>query len=288
LVNLLEKGHPRITGLDEPGIGYHLGLFVPDVMGAHPLGFEESGMLLPGSRANDPNYFFSSAYRHVWQPQLRRLILDRLLGQSRDVARKRGIKAPITIIKEPAGSQVAEFIFSVLPASRLLFLVRDPRDVLDSTLDAVQGGSWLANLFGASGDLPAQARLDFLRGQAHRWLARTKAVQDAYDRLPANQRYRVRYEDLRANTTPELLSILRWLELDVDEDHVADVVERLSFEALPESARGKGKFARAATPGAWRDNLTPDEQDLIQEMLGDALAGLGYDAAPEKMDPQPR
>ena len=275
-MNLLATNR-RVVPIDEPGIGYHLGLFVADVMGAHPATFEESRLLLPAARADDRQYFFSKDYEHIWRPRLRMLILTRFHAQMRDRATEKGMKHPVAVIKEPAGSQVAEFIFSLLPASRLLFLVRDPRDVLDSTLDAVLGGSWLANQFGSSGQLSREERLVFLRAQAHRWLARTEVVQRVYDRLPADQRYLVRYEDLRADPSTVVRDVLRWLRLDVDEARLATAVEQLSFEALPDSVRGQGKFARAATPGLWRENLTAEEQTLIHETIGDALVKLGYE-----------
>jgi hypothetical protein len=278
LLNLLAT-NSRVVPIDEPGIGYHLGLFVADVMGAHPATFEESRLLLPAARADDRQYFFSKDYEHIWRPRLRMLILSRFHAQMRDRAAEKGVEAPIAVIKEPAGSQVAEFIFSLLPASRLLFLMRDPRDVLDSTLDAVLGGSWLANRFGADGQLSAEERLVILRAQAHRWLARTEVLQRVYDRLPADQRYLVRYEDLRADPAKIVRGVLRWLRLDVDEARLATAAEKLSFEAMPDSARGKGKFARAATPGLWRENLTADEQAVIHDTIGDVLAKFGYEVA---------
>lgn len=276
LLNLLAI-HPRVVKSDEPGIGYHLGLFTSDVMGAHPGSFDEVRSLLPMARADQDHYFFSAPYEDVWKPRLRRLILARFYAQLRDAKRKRGVDAPIAVIKEPAGSQAAEFLLSVLPASRLLFLARDPRDALDSIADAVRAGSWLASHFGASGDISPSERVALLRAQAFRWLARTEAVQRTYDRLPDGQRYLVRYEDLRVDTLAVLRGILRWLGLELDQARLAAAVEKLSFEALPEASRGEGKFVRAAEPGLWRKNLTVDEQAMLREILGDALTKLGYD-----------
>jgi len=104
-----------------------------------------------------------------------------------------------------------------------------------------------------------------------------ESVQRAYDLLPENQRYMVRYEDLRADTVTALRGILRWLELDVDEGRVRAIVERLSFDAIPDSSRGKGKFTRAAAPGMWRENLRPDEVAMIEATLGDSLERFGYE-----------
>lgn len=276
LVNLLSV-HRRVVPIDEPGIGYHLGLFVTDVMGTHPHSFEQSHGLLPASRAGDGQYFFASAYERVWMPRLRDLILARMRAQLEDATRDKGIADPIAMIKEPAGSQAAEFIFRVLPGSRLLYLVRDPRDVLDSVIDAIDPGSWLATQFGVDAELSPRERFDLLRGQAHRWMTRAETVQRAYDALPETQRHLVRYEDLRADTVASLRGIFRWLQLDIAEHRLREVSERLSFEAMPASERGKGKFARAASPGTWRKNLTADEQSMLQETLGDWLSRYGYD-----------
>lgn len=281
LLNLLTV-HERIVPFDEPGIGYHLGLFVADVLGAQPTSFDEAHALLPARRAHDRQYFFSTEYERVWLPRLRALILDRMQAQLRDWAREKHVDDPIAMIKEPAGSQVAEFIFHVLPASRLLFLIRDPRDVLDSHLDAIDAGSWMANRFGAAATLSPRERLDFLAGQAHRWLTRTEVIERAYERLPDDQRYRVRYEDLRSDTVNSLRGIVRWLGLDVADARLHDIAKLLSFDALPEDARGKGKFTRAATPGTWRENLTAEEQAFVNDTLGDTLGRYGYEVGAPK------
>lgn len=78
----------------------------------------------------------------------------------------------------------------------------------------------------------------------------------------------VKYEDLRANTADEMAHILVWRHRDPPRCGSTRSRPKLSFEALPLEARGPGKFARAATPGLWRERFSDEEQALLPSMLG--------------------
>jgi hypothetical protein len=230
--------------------------------------------MLTEHRRGDGDYFFDASHEAAWRPELRRLLLARFDAQSLEARRRNGTAT--ILIKEPAGSQAAELLLSLLPESRLLFLLRDGRDVLDSELDAVADGGWLTAQFGGSG-LEPDERLRFLAGQAHRWVARTRAVQRAYERHDPALRLKVRYEDLVADTEAGVTEILGWMGAEIRPDAIRAHVERLSFNALPTERRGTGKFARAATPGLWRANLGKEEQALLHHVMGDTLREVGYD-----------
>ena len=68
------------------------------------------------------------------------------------------------------------------------------------------------------------------------------------------------------------------LELEASDDWAIEVASRHAFERIPEDERGAGKFHRAATPGLWQENMGPAEQAVMQEVMGDKLRELGYDA----------
>jgi hypothetical protein len=274
LVNLLAISD-RVVPSDEPGIGYHLGMFAADVGGPHPAALDVSGALLPQARADDPNYFFSRTYEAAWREPLRRLILGRFAEQ---LSRAQRGSDPLLVIKEPAGSQAADFLLTLLPASKLLFLVRDGRDVVDSGLDAVDRGGWLAQLFLTEEEMSSDERFNLLRAQAYRWVHRMRTVGEVYERLPDDQRFLVRYEDLRADTTGGLGKLFRWLDVEVDPALMAQRVAAMSFEAQPREQTGTGKFARAGKSGGWRENLTSPEQRVIEDIMAETLMRLGYEA----------
>ena len=60
------------------------------------------------------------------------------------------------VIKEVNGSHGADLVMSLFPRSKMIFLVRDGRDVLDSLLDANKEGGWMTK--GTAGAMPLLER----------------------------------------------------------------------------------------------------------------------------------
>jgi Sulfotransferase family len=228
-----------------------------------------------GERAADPSYFFARDYMPVLRPLLRELALRGFLNQLHQMGHE-----PIpkwVAIKEPNGSHAADTVVSLLPGSRVLFLLRDGRDVIDSLLDAMLSSeSWWTERTRSLGR-PPQERLAFVSQHANLWVRRTMATQRAFDMLPEEQRLLVRYEDLLTDTSAQLRRIFDWLGLRVEGRAVQEVVKRHAFKSVPDDRRGPGKDMRAATPGLWRENLTQEEQRTMLEIIGPKLAELGYD-----------
>ncbi|HET9733602.1 MAG TPA: sulfotransferase [Acidimicrobiales bacterium] len=266
LMYLLEEP-TRIAALQEPLIGAHLGLFASNIVenGQESL---HAGVRLRDLRPDD-RYFFSDRQARAWGPPLRKLVL-------RGLAPHVPLRCRYLVVQEPNGSEGADLLLGVLPRSRLLFLLRDGRDVVDSVLDAYRPGSWLDQTFGVGQEMAGPARLRLIRHEAQRWSARTEIVAGAFDRHPAERRLLVRYEDLLSDTTKVLLAVYSWLNVDPPAE-LSQRVAANSFGAIPASAKGSGKFQRAATPGLWRENLSQEEQDCCNEIMGPMLRAMGYE-----------
>lgn len=267
LLNLLGSWD-GVTTIDEPGIGTHLGVLTSDALGTRPSSIPTEKLLVLDARAESEHYFFAKRYEDVWRPHLRRMVLERLGAQAG--------RPTLCVVKEPNGTQAAELLLSLLPNSRALSVVRDPRDVLDSQLDAAGRGSWLDRGFGGGREMAAAERIAYLEDGAHRWLQRALAVEAAFAGRPPELCRQVRYEDLLADTAGELRPIVEWLGLPARPELIGAAVEKLSFESLPAEHRGPGQFARAASPGLWRENMNAEEQQAIQRVAGAKIAALGY------------
>ena len=270
LLNLL-RGHPRVVGIDEPIIGMHLGLFAPDLFNKPAFTFTDEQKRINEMRDASSDYFFSSDYASVWRPPLKELLLARFGAQLAGL--DPGGEA-YCVIKEPNGSQGADVLLAALPGSWLLWVARDGRDVVDSEVDAAGEGSWLTQ-YGGGYAWTAEQRLEFVRERAYRWRWRNQIMRAAYDAHAPRRRLRIRYEDLLTDTPAGIDSILGWLGLEGG-DAMRAHIERLSFDAVPAERRGSGQFARAATPGLWRENLTAQEQAVLDEVVADEVTALGY------------
>jgi hypothetical protein len=279
-------GRVRSLPVNEFLISAHLAApFYADSAGSEGVVEDERGALLPRTinRITDffSSYAFSAAYADAWRPEVRRMTLVRLYAVI-ERARTSGLDVPadlpLLVIKEVGGSHGADLVMSLFPRSRMIFLVRDGRDVLDSLVEANSPGSWLATSeFGGAGLQGPGDRLEFVRENARKWTARMNACRLAYDEHDPELRVMVRYEDLLADTATSLGDLERWFGLSPPPKRIESVVAKHAFEKTPESTRGPRKFRRAARPGGWREGLTPEEQEVAHEIMGAELRALGYE-----------
>jgi hypothetical protein len=246
---------------------------------------DDSGVMLPRTLNRVTGYFssyaFSAAYADVWRPEVRRMTLVRLYAVI-ERARAAGLNIPEdlprVVIKEVNGSHGADLVMPLFTRSRMIFLVRDGRDVLDSLIDANSPGGWLtARKWGRGGFQDPEERLEFVRENALSWAARMNVCARAYETHDPALRVMVRYEDLLADTATRLGELERWLGLPSGPKRMESVAAQHSFETLPEGGRGAGKLRRAATPGRWREALTAEEQEVAMEIMGEQLRQFGYE-----------
>jgi Sulfotransferase family len=264
----------EVVPVDDPHLGHHLGVWRPI-----PLAWATAAEEMPGLttlwtvKRGKQSYFFSDRYRDRWEPALRSLIVTRFDAQAHDVGWSGGNGTPMVVVKEPA-SHVADLLFSLFPRSRLIFLVRDGRDVVDSWMDAYSHGSWA--LDEGAYPLAPEGRLHMVKWLSTVWTYRIAVVQAAYERGVGSTRLMVRYEDLLADPVAKLVQIRDTLGLDASRERLEAIARDHSYERVSSVDKGGGKEVRAAKPGGWRVNLSAEEQKAMLEIMGEKLAELRY------------
>ena len=266
-----------VAAIDDPHLGHHLGVWRPISLAWATAEYPPDLTTLDRVKHDKDSYFFSDRYRDAWEPALGRLIVARFDAEVADARGGPG-REPVVVVKEP-GSHVADLLMRLFPESRMIFLLRDGRDVVDSWLAAYRHGSWALD----EGAFPVTdgGREALVRWQSAVWAFRTAVVQRVYGEHPADRRVLVRYEDLVADPARELARICAYLPLGASAHALGDVAARHAYAAVPRADKGHDKEIRSATPGGWRDNLTPAEHDVMHEVMGPKLAEFGY------LEPEP-
>jgi Sulfotransferase family len=220
----------------------------------------------------------ADATRRGWIHSIRNFVLD-----GAKYARPRLGPDHYLVVKEPNGSVGAPLLMEALPESRLILLIRDPRDVVSSTLDGARKGNWLYERKDRGGwkrdALPDNNPDAFTRRWANVYMQHAGNAKKAYD-AHKGPKVMVRYEDLRADTIATMRRIYSTLRIPVNEGELVRAVEKHSWENIPEKKKGGGKFYRKAMPGGWQEDLTPRQIEQVERITAPLLEEYYSSEAP--------
>lgn len=211
--------------------------------------------------------FFSRRQQPIWMAGIR----DLFYSVARDRFPQIGRHA--LVVKEVNTPEIYPWIHAVFPQSRMIFLARDPFDVLDSYLDLQRPGSWNQK-FANDGDDPLEPR-NVRRTAVHIHSALTAAM-DAFERFPEGQRLWVTYEDLLDQPTEQLRRCAELVGRTPEIDELDQVVQSHRFEK--NSQTGPLHFRRHGKANVWASstNFTGEVRQIAGEVLGKLRVRLGY------------
>jgi Sulfotransferase domain len=216
-----------------------------------------------------PDFIMSNATRRGWIRAIRNFVLE-----CASHAHPRLGAGDYLVVKEPNGSMGAALLMEALPESRMILLIRDPRDIVSSMLDGARQGGWMyerkENEDWKRRAVPDKNPDNFVRNRSRKYLQHAGRAKEAYD-THTGFKVLVRYEDLRSDTLGEMRRIYSTLGIEVDQEELARTVEKHSWENIPEEEKGEGKFYRKATPGGWREDLTPEQAKIIEKVTAPLL-----------------
>jgi len=215
------------------------------------------------------HYILGDFHKGSWLDSIQSFVLSEAGARFPEVAEKGYL-----IIKEPNGSIGAPLLAEAMPASRVIFLVRDPRDVAASGLDAARKGSWQYENAADRGwkrEALADNQPDvWVRRRAQNYVRHAGKAKEAYE-AHKGPKALVRYEELRDDTLVTMERLYTTLGIEVGGADLVRAVDKHFWENIPEKEKGQGKFYRKATPGGWREDLTPDQVAIVEQVSAPLL-----------------
>jgi len=224
----------------------------------------------PGAIQADLDAFvYARKYRDAWLRSIRNFVLESASVRFADVT-----EGDYLVVKEPNGSIGAPLLMEALPESRMILLVRDPRDVVASNMNALAEGGWLAeqhrNATRPGEGLVRRNPDAAIKRRAKRYVENVGNAKDAFE-FHRGHKVLIRYEELRTDTLGTMRRLYSALSISVKEEDLVRTVERHAWENISEEEKGPGKFNRKATPGGWREDLTPRQVEVVEEITAPLL-----------------
>jgi hypothetical protein len=208
-------------------------------------------------------YGFSSAFRDL----LKEDVTPRIKKQVRRATEAMLTPARHRLLIKIAGWSRIGFLKEIYPDAKFVHIVRDGRAVASSVLHVDFWRGWRGPQGWNAGMLsPAdQAVWDgtnqsFVALAGIQWQLRTRAMEAARQRIDPADFYEIKYEEFC--------------------EQPIDIFRRvLDFAGLPQSAAFEREIKKASIKNMsnrWRDDLTPDQQKVLDDLLRDDLQHYGY------------
>ena len=154
----------------------------------------------------------------------------------------------------------APVLMQAFPESRMIFLVRDPRDVAASGIAAHLKGGWaLKNRDNEnSGAVASADSVSAAQARARMYRRDVSAAKEAFE-AHEGRKVLVRYEDLKSDPLETTRRIYSSLEMPISQEQLAHAVEQFLWTNLSGSEKGEGKARRKAAPGSWGEDLSEEQ-----------------------------
>jgi hypothetical protein len=181
----------------------------------------------------------------------------------------------LVVEKNPRNVLRVPFIRAIFPEAKLIHVIRDGRDVACSMVPGCGGTEWQ--------HLKPPSWQEFMRraeGPVRCAMAWREIMEIALADLADAPHLPVRYEDMLRQPRKTADEVMNFLSLDMA-PVVADFCDRIqnrtaaSYQAQHQTQWSRNDHSERI--GRWRENLSSDQQRLINKLLAGMLGRLGYE-----------
>jgi hypothetical protein len=173
------------------------------------------------------------------------------------------------VFKMPNESHAADVIMQAFPASFMIFLMRDGRDVMKSRFSPF-----------ASQDLvetnDPKLRLYAIAFYSHFWNFQIDIIQTAFSAHAPERRLLVHYEHLRQNPSEEIRLIFDRLGMPMSDVQLAELIVKTTLENISADQKGPDKPRQTGQIGKYATVFSQQEIDLMEAIMGPNLRRFGY------------
>lgn len=175
----------------------------------------------------------------------------------------------IFVEKTPQHLAYLEEIIKLFPESKIVHIIRDPRDVVVSMLAASKSwGSEIADWKSAT-------------NAARRWVSLIRRIETSRTSVPESQFFELKYEDLLARTTETIQNLSNFLGLEWNEDlHTAvrkyDASTILRHRGTGEGTKYPKKGLRRGQSGTWKGDLSLVQKFQVWFKTRKMMKKFGY------------
>jgi hypothetical protein len=199
---------------------------------------------------------------------------------------------------------VSSHVFSRNKHVSCVYLIRDPRDIINSMYhrmvqDSIQEEFQEFMALNKEDALLAIVEgFDYVRKDyVLKWPSLKKMCEDFVHAQEAENIYAVRYEDIRYQPMNTYKSLMGWLELDhfplypLHDEIFEEAIKRGTFAAQTQGERSEGEAndklfrgsnglltsVRKGVAGDWKTHFSPKVVKRVKETVSDELIRLGYE-----------
>ena len=170
----------------------------------------------------------------------------------------------------------ADTIAGCLPESRVIIVLRDGRDVLNSQITALSEGGYAVKEEKRFEPLSGGRRRVSIIRHAKKWVALIRILDATRKNHESALCRTVRYEDLLKDTVKEVRALYRFLSVEIPEAVLESTVSRSAIENISKNNKGIGTVRQFGTSGKWKERFTEQEKAVIENIMGRTLKKLGY------------
>jgi len=205
-------------------------------------------------------------------------VTEEMIDQVKYILKKELTPEKTLVVKNVNSSVRIPFIKKLFPHARFVHVIRDGRDVACSLGRGNEGSMWMHTK--PTGWNNLQKKIVGPERGAWIWNTIINTVKEDVKKLPSENFYEIRYEDLVTNPEKTMQMLFNILGLPFEEPQ-KQLCQKVSNQQKKEYLTNTysddwATFDHSVRIGRYKENLTPEMLGRVNSILGKTNSELGY------------